>query len=54
MSLRFQDFMKYVNHRFAVVFFFHLAVLIGLVVTPGQAASDHAKVDTYASYRWRQ
>ena len=50
MSLRFQDFMKYVNHRFAVVFFFHLAVLIGLVVTPGQAASDHAKVDTYASY----
>jgi len=52
MSLRLQDFMKYVNHRFAVVFFLHLPVLIGLIVTPDQAASDHAKVGTYASYRW--
>ena len=52
MSLIFQDFMKYMSHRFAVVLFLHLAVLIGLVVTPGQAASDHSEVGTYASYRW--
>ncbi len=52
MSLRLQGFMKYVNHRFAVAFFLYLPVLIGLVVTPGQAASDHAEVGTYASYRW--
>ena len=49
MSLRLKGFMKYVNHRFAGVLFLHLAVLIGLVVTPGQAASDHAEVGTYAS-----
>ena len=52
MSLRLQGFMEYVNHRFAVVFFLYLPVLIGLVVTPGQAASDHTEVGTYASYRW--
>ena len=52
MSLRLQGFMKYLNHRFAVAFFLCLSVLIGLVVTPGQAASDHAEVGTYASYRW--
>ena len=52
MSLRFKGFMKYVNHRFAGVLFLHLAVLIGLVVTPGQAASDHTEVGTYASSRW--
>jgi hypothetical protein len=52
MSLRLKDFMKYVNYRFAVVLFLHLLVLIGLFVTPLQAASDHAEVGTYASYRW--
>ena len=46
MSLRLQGFMEYVNHRFAVVFFLYLPVLIGLVVTPGQAASDHTEVGT--------
>ena len=49
MSLRLKGFMKYVNHRFAGVLFLHLAALIGLVGTPGQAASDHAEVGTYAS-----
>jgi hypothetical protein len=52
MSLLLQDFMKYMNHRFAVGFFLYLPILIGLVVTPGQAASDHPEVGTYASYRW--
>ncbi len=44
--------MKYMNHRFAVGFFLYLPILIGLVVTPGQAASDHPEVGTDASYRW--
>ena len=50
MSLHLQGFMKYVNHRFTVVLFLHLPVLIGMVVTPGHADSDHAEVGTYALY----
>jgi len=49
MSLRVKGVMKYVNHRFTGVFFLQFAVLIGLVVTPGQAASDHAKAGTCAA-----
>jgi len=49
-SLRHQGFMKYVNHRFAVVLFLHLPVLIGLFMTPGHAGSEHAEVGTYAAY----
>ena len=41
--------MKHVNHHFAGVLFLYLTALIALVVTPGQAASDHAEVGTYAS-----
>jgi len=44
--------MKFGNHRFVAVFFLYLPVLIGLVVIPGQAASDHTEIDTYALYRW--
>jgi len=38
--------MKHVNHLFAGVLFLYLTALIGLVVTPGQAASDHAELGT--------
>ena len=52
MSFHLQGFLKYVNHRFVMVFFLYLLVLIGMVVTPVHAASNHAEVGTYASYRW--
>jgi hypothetical protein len=52
MSLQLKTFMKFGNHRFVAVFFLYLPVLIGLVVIPGQAASDHTEIDTYALYRW--
>jgi len=49
ISLRLEDFLKYVNHRFAVVLILIFAGLIGLFATPGRSASDDSKVGTCVS-----
>ena len=51
MSIRLQGFMKYVNHRFAVVFFLQVVALMGLAMTSGQAAADNANGGESNSYR---
>ncbi len=53
-SHRLQGIMKYVNHRFALVFFLQLLALIGLVGVPGPAAADKARGGGPISYRLDQ